>query len=133
MNLSIRFGITAFLCFIFYACTSQKKMVTQANLPFKITNASYSHWVGGQPGVKGISISIALNKSQIVLDSVYFKNRGMQLKRNKQSKSPTFVGTFNYPYKNPNLIISSNSKEEYGNTAPKIPSSIPFRFQACFW
>jgi len=44
--------------------------------PFTITGATYNNWVGGQPGVSGINLIIAIdNKSDITIKSIYFRGK----------------------------------------------------------
>jgi len=50
--------IIPILLFSILSCKSSK---FEKTLPFQIKKASYQHWVGGQPGVKGIKIAFELS------------------------------------------------------------------------
>jgi hypothetical protein len=46
------------------------------NPPFTITGATYNNWVGGQPGIKGTNLVIAIeNKLNTTIKSIYFRNK----------------------------------------------------------
>ena len=62
---------------VLVSCNTSKTIaqITPSNThPFKVTNATYNTWVGGQPGVKGLLINILIDNLEIKLDTVYFRN-----------------------------------------------------------
>jgi hypothetical protein len=69
----------------FSQCASLK---LEENPPFKITAATYTKWVGGQPGVKGMNVEITYTSNQnMEFDSLYFRKRITSLEdRNSGNK-----------------------------------------------
>jgi hypothetical protein len=99
----------------------------QTNPPFKVVKATYSKWLGGQPGVNGISINIEIDNPSIVLDVVYFKNNSTALKLDKSKSTPIYVGTIVLENTNKNYELNADAKKEYGNPVPDISQKIPFQ------
>ena len=60
--------------------------------PFKVVQASYNHWVGGQPGVKGIQLKILIENPSIQLDSIFFRNHSLALNKEEHSENFLFTG-----------------------------------------
>lgn len=115
---------------VFISCKSSKaanELGFQTNPPFKVEKATYSKWVGGQPGVHGISIQIQLNKATVELDSVYFRNNSTKLKLDKSNSNITYVGSMVLPKINKDLQMNMDSKKEFGNAVPDISQKIPFQ------
>ncbi|WP_457617014.1 hypothetical protein [Lutibacter sp.] len=108
---------------LLFSFCGNSKIKNLQSPPFKVVNAVYSYWVGGQPGVKGIKIKIAIDNPSIKLDSVYFRGNALELQKDMTSQLPTFIGTYIFPYKPPvDLIMSDNSVQEYGNKPHPISS-----------
>jgi len=104
-----------------FSFCSATKDIAKENHPFKVTNATYNTWVGGQPGVKGIKIVISIDNYEIKLDSVFFRNKKTALKRDISSETPTFVGIFTLPNTKKDYILHENPLNEYGNTPVNTP------------
>jgi hypothetical protein len=97
---------------------------TLKNPPFKVTKATSSTWLGGQPGVRGFNIFITINNPEIKLDTVYFRNNKVSLKKDLVAKDPIFVGVFTLPNTKHDYNLHENPKREYGNTPLKL--NLPF-------
>lgn len=115
----------AFILLAFSFCSSTKE-ISKENHPFKVTNATYNTWVGGQPGVKGIKVVITIDNPEIELDSVFFRKKKTPLKRDISVELPTFVGVFTDQNNKNDYILHENPINEYGNTPINKSLNIPF-------
>ncbi len=125
MNKLSIFLSTTIILLSFSFCSSTKGIVKQ-NHPFKVTNATYNTWVGGQPGVRGIKVVITIDNQDIQLDSVFFRNKKMPLKRVLYTELPTFVGVFSLPNTEKDYILHKNPINEYENTPNNKSLNFPF-------
>jgi len=116
---------------ILLACSfcSATKDISTENHPFKVTKATYNTWVGGQPGVRGINISIIIDNPEIKLDSVFFRNMKTKLKSDRNSKPVVFLGTFIHPNTKKDYILHKNEEKEYGNKPQNMLTNFPFQLQ----
>jgi hypothetical protein len=105
------------------SCGSTTK-ISENNAPFKVLSATYSEWLGGQPGVNGVTISIKTDNSSIKLDSVYFRNTSALLKLNETTG--VYYASIVLPNTVKNLQLHIDPKKEFGNEAPDISKNIPF-------
>jgi hypothetical protein len=101
-------------------CKSLDSATVVDQHPFNIVEATYNHWVGGQPGVRGIHIKIIIDNPSIQLDSILFRNQTLALQREKDAEQALFVGNYTRPYIQKEMILSSDRLEEYGNTIPPV-------------
>ena len=113
-----------FLALSFVTC---KSISLDTKPPFKITEASYKSWVGGQPGVHGINVYINYtSKKAIDFDSIYFRNKTVKLEAKKQKERKILIGYFN--------TSTINSKEdlllqkEASNSDSAKNREVPFPF-----
>ncbi|MBT4780201.1 MAG: hypothetical protein HON97_07160 [Polaribacter sp.] len=113
-----------FLALSFVTC---KSISLDTKPPFKITEASYKSWVGGQPGVHGINVYINYtSKTAIDFDSIYFRNKTVKLETKKQKERKILIGYFN--------TSTINSKEdlllhkEASNSDSTKELEVPFPF-----
>lgn len=116
----------------FLACKTSKNISEnqfQKKAPFKIEQATYQNWVGGQPGIKGVIVQIKLRSSQVALDSIYFRNMKVALESVKNTSDSIYIGHFQYPNTNIKHIYHEDSRKEYGNVVPDISRKIPFELQ----
>ena len=116
--------IFLFLTLSFVMCKSTSLDIKP---PFKITEASYKSWAGGQPGVHGINVYINYtSKTAIDFDSIYFRNKTVKLETKKQKERKLLIGYFN--------TSTINSKEdlilqkEASNSDSTKNIEIPFPF-----
>ena len=119
-------SIIILLTFSFCCVT---KEISKGNYPFKVINATYNTWVGGQPGVKGIKVVITIDNPETQLDSVFFRNMKTKLKQDLNSLQPVFVGVFTFPNTEKDYILHENAAKEYGNTPPNITVNTPFELK----
>jgi hypothetical protein len=132
MNKLVRILVLGIILISVSFCCSTKnssKEITKMDHPFKVVEAKSKTWVGGQPGVRGKKISISINNSEIQLDSVYFRNKKSDLKRELNASPAKFVGVFTDTNTKTDYILHKNAGREYGNKPPKANSKIPFELK----
>jgi hypothetical protein len=103
--------------------------ISQKELPFKIIQASYNTWVGGQPGIKGYHLNITMDSKEIQLDSAYFRNLKGDFKKHLTKKHTTYTATFISPSKKNDLILHGDAQKEFGNQPQKAQKKIPFELK----
>jgi hypothetical protein len=112
----------------FSQCASTQKL--EAKSPVEIKEVYYKEWANpARYTGSGLNLYISLtsNTSNIEVDSVYFRKKQVKLEHIKEG---LFVGKFKTNKNSPNdIIMSSDPKEEYGNTSPKIEKPFPFELQ----
>ncbi len=127
----ISITILPLIMFSFSQCSSQKKL--QQDAPVKLQEVYCQGWVAGvKGGGAGMNIFIpvdaVLNK-KVKLDSVYFRGKAARLETKPQNES-LYIGRFmSNDNKSRDLIMSSDSKNEYGNKMPVIPAKTPFELK----
>ena len=95
--------------------------------PFKITEASYKNWAGGQPGVHGINVYISyISKNAVDFDSIYFRNQTGKLEIKKHPETNLLVGYFNTSTTNnkKDLLLQREDKKSYSTIKNEL--KIPF-------
>jgi hypothetical protein len=113
----------------FSQCSSSKKI--QSKSPIEFGNVYCETWVAGiEGGGSGINIFIPIKKEiqeGIEFDSVYFRGKVAKLEIKPNDKT-LYIGRFKTGFNTmkPDIVMSSDSKEEYGNQLPKIEVKIPF-------
>lgn len=122
------FGILI-LALSFSQCASMK-MDTQP--PFKVKNASYSHITGGQPGNSVLNLMIEISTPETVdFKNVYFQNRitpaVIEEKVGKQYIAARYKISSDQERKD--LVLSSDAKTEFGNTAHETKEKFPFELK----
>ena len=109
----------------FTQCASTQKLEKKS--PVQKAEVSFQKWMGGMPGSAGVNVYV--NKENLPentqLDSLYFRGRIAQLATSDQG----YVATFNDIVK-PDIIMSSDIKEEAGNQTPALEPKIPFELKA---
>lgn len=118
----------AMLSFVFLNCSTAQKI--QKSIPMTFGEVYYQHWVAGvQGGGSGINlfINVNSNKNNIILDSIYFQSDVAKL---EPVNSSLFVGRFKTEAnQTKDFVMSSNPKEEYGNTVQSTKKHIPFNLK----
>ena len=106
-------------------CSSAQKL--QKDAPTTFGETYYKHWVSGvAEGPSGLNIFIELRDESIQLDSVYFRGKVAKFEV-KPANKLLFIGRFiNESTEKRDMIMNSNTAQEYGNTAPKIETNNPF-------
>lgn len=128
IGLIFLFGIIAVMSFS--SCANGRKIRKEA--PIDIQQAYYTTWVGGTKGAgSGLNLYIPVIETEdveIELDSVYFRGKRAKLQTKPQDDN-LHIGYFrtsDNSGKVPDLIMSSDPKEEYGNEPPEIIEKFPF-------
>ena len=120
----ITLSIIAIVSLSFSQCASTLKL--QDTIAVDIGEVYYQSWVAGvKEGGSGINIYIPIkNKSaEIVLDSVYFKRKGVKL---EEIKPNLYIGRFSIVTTKPDIVMTKKPFAEYGNKVPKIKQNSPF-------
>lgn len=113
----------------FSQCSSSKEL--QSKSPTKFGDVYCQSWVAGiKGGGSGINIFISINEDipeGLMLDSVYFRGKAAKLEVKPNDKT-LYIGRFKTGFNvmKQDIVMSSDSKEEYGNQLPKIETKIPF-------
>lgn len=110
----------------FSQCSSAKDLQKQAPLTFG--DVYCQAWSGGvEAAGTGIDIYIPASKSDgVQLDSVYFRGKATKLEEKAFNGTVTYIGRFkSKPNASKDIIMSSDSKEEYKNTV-EVLEKIPF-------
>ena len=119
--------IALFLAILTTGC---KTNVVQKKVPFSIDEKTYYHWVGGKQGTRGTTIRITgfAETLNLSFSKIYFQNKEFEV-------VPQFTGTDFVleatlsEFIPPDLVMSGNPLDEYGNEPPRTGSSIPFELQ----
>ncbi len=99
--------------------------------PATITEVFYQEWVGGQPGSRGTLVTIKLDtpNTKMTFDSIYFDGKVVKLKSNLVKNEQIITGNF-MVLTNPNgMVLHTDPKKEFGNTAPNLEAKIPFEIE----
>lgn len=109
----------------FSQCSSAQKLQKEA--PTAFGDVYCKQWVSGMAeGPSGIDIFIEIKDSEFRPDSVYFRENVVKLTSlpdNKGLYKGHFVAS---PKQKQDIVMSSDSKAEYGNKMPKKLTKIPF-------
>lgn len=109
----------------FSQCSTAQKLEKTA--PFDIKQVYAQKWAAGvQGGGSGINVYIPVEYNSISLDSMFFRGQKVRLEfiRGEQG---LYVGRFlTDSNRNPDIILSSDMKEESKNKLPKFKTDIPF-------
>ena len=98
------------------------------NPPFKITSATYNHWIGGVPGVSGTNVTIIYTAdSNVTFDSIYFLKRSQKLELRESKGIKLMMGYFKNenPSEKPDRILHVVAEKEMGNKPPAL-NNFPF-------
>ena len=126
----LAFTIVLGFLFLTFSCCSSSKISNDKNFqnktPFKVTEASFKTWVGGQPSVKGYLVKFEIDNSEVVLDTVYFRNMKATFKKDLTSLNNTFIASFVLPNRFSDIILHKDPKKEFGNEPPKLTKNTTF-------
>ncbi len=128
--LIIILGSTILLGFSQCKNTKEISYKTVKKTPFKISKATYNEWVAGVKG-GGSGVNVILNISNIDTAKTtinYFYFRGQ--KTTIEIKNSLYIGRFsNSVNQQKELIMSSETSDEYGNQAPVKKEQFPFNLK----
>ena len=122
------FSLLIILITLVSSCSTAQKL--QTNAPTVLGEVYYQKWVSGvKGGGSGLNLFIPLQKElpkDIKLDSVYFRGQGTSLEKTQDGKM-LYIGRFKTDFnQKQDIIMSEDSKEEYGNTLTIKHSKSPF-------
>ncbi|MEO8934282.1 MAG: hypothetical protein ABI295_08235 [Xanthomarina sp.] len=97
---------------------------------FELGQITYYNWNEGYQSGLNLTIPVISNKNKVVFDSIYF--RGYQAKIEQMNSEYTAL-IITESHLNKDLIMSSKSQKEYGNSPPfqKINSSFNLTTYEC--
>ncbi|MCK0108323.1 hypothetical protein MWU58_03390 [Flavobacteriaceae bacterium S0825] len=109
----------------FSQCSSAQKL--QKESPTTFGNIYCKQWVSGMvDGPSGMDIFIEIKDLEFQPDSVYFREKVTKLNKHSQEEG-VYVGRFtSLSTQKQDIVISSDSKAEYGNKMPEKPIKTPF-------
>lgn len=116
---------------LFSNCSSAQKL--QKKAPINYDGVYFQKWVAGiQGGGSGINLFIPTSNElpkSVELDSIYFQGKVTLLEKIEGEKT-LYVGRFiTDSNQKRDAIMSSDSKEEYGNQTPMLKEKIPFELK----
>ena len=128
MKKFIGIGFIILTIITFFGCGTSKAKA-QYKHPFKVLEATYANSVVEQTDLLVTTLKITINNKEIRLDSVYFRNHKAPLKHVESTKNSVFTGSFTTSATPHDYILSSDSKEEFGNKPPVTVSKLPFEIK----
>lgn len=113
------------------SCSSQKIDVTLDK--FAGDRQPYAQsWTGGIPGSgSGVNVFLPLSKNAIEnIETVYFKGMTTSVIDSKEGLENYVIARFKTSFnQKPDINMSLDSKEEYGNKPPKKKEKFPFELK----
>lgn len=111
---------------VFSQCASTK---FESTPPFKVTEATYNYWTGGQQGVSGIRIKINYEAYEdISFDKIYFEAKEGTIDKYDDKGKTYIVGNINTSKpRGDDLVLDVDSKKEINNKLPE--TKIPFELE----
>jgi len=124
----ISMSLLAVLLMGFSQCSSVKQI--QVEVPVTIGEVYFQKWIAGiKGGGTGLNIFIPVSDKALLLDSVYFRGKATNLTLNNQEGN-IYVGKFiNDQNKEEDLVMSSDSKAEYGNKSKPREEKTDFQLK----
>ncbi len=112
----------------FSQCSTAQKL--QKTAPTEFGDVYCQTWVAGiKGGGSGINIFIPVMDKSIQLDSVYFRGKATKLEVNS-GETPIYIGRFKTEFnQQEDIIMSSDSNEEYANQLREKAVEIPFELK----
>jgi hypothetical protein len=112
----------------FSQCASTAKLEDKA--PLEFGDVYYKEWSNpARYTGSGLNLFIPItsNTGNIILDSIYFKDKQVKL---EFVNDTLFVGRFETDKNKPlDIVMSSEPLAEYGNKAPKLSEKLPFELK----
>lgn len=110
-----------------FGLTQCKSVKFEKTYPFTVKEATYTNWVGGQPGVRGTKVTIpVVNAENITFDKIYFNGKSTQVEIQKNGAARYAVGFFTTSKSNQDIIMHSDATQEMKN---EVPSKEVFPFE----
>lgn len=123
--------VLGLLLFGLLQCNSQKLILVETP-PFTLGDVASEGWVAGvEGGGSGTNLYIPVEKGRdIILDSVYFREKITGLERIQRDSYLVYIGRFkNDANQQKDMVLHENPKKEFGNTPPKLHRKFPFELK----
>jgi hypothetical protein len=117
---------------IFIGCVGSKNLSieNEHQVNIQIISAEYSDWVGGVQNVAGISVKIIVNKQNLKVDSLYFRNQSLLPEFRKLEDGNLLITANLNKRVKPDYTLHKEASKEYGNDVPKRNVSFPFELNS---
>lgn len=116
-----KIGVVGFLFLICLldSCANYTKPLKES---FKIKGANYNHWTGGQPGVKGIKIIIALEvEKHTEFQKIFFQRRSCYIELQTINDKKYLVGNLNTSKLPGDELVVQNKQSTNNNQKTEFP------------
>ena len=116
----------------FSQCSTAQKL--QKNAPTQFGDVYCQKWTAGvKGGGSGLNLFIQTDSKTYehsVFDSVYFRGKYVKLEIKETNQGLMYIGRFKTEFNQPkDIVISSDSNEEYDNQLPQKTEVIPFELK----
>ncbi len=105
-------------------CATSQKIDNKP--PMQTENAYFQEWSTETNGA-GFTVFISVKDPELKLQHAYFLNKKIAL--TKDPNKAEYSGSYTYPKKGKDLVMSSDPKEEFKNTLPAGIERIPFKLK----
>lgn len=104
---------------VFTACANYSNSTSE---PFQVLTANYNHWTGGQPGVKGIKIIIALEvEKHTEFQKIFFQRRSCSIELQTINDKKYLVGNLNTSKLPGDELVVQNKQSTNNNQKTEFP------------
>ena len=116
---------------IFIGCGGSKNLSieNENQVDIQIISAEYSDWVGGVQNVAVISVKIIVNKQNLKVDTLYFRNQSLLPEFRKLEDGNLLITANLNKRVKPDYTFHKEASKEYGNEVPKR-NLLPFESNA---
>ena len=100
--------------------------------PFTIHSATYAHIVGGTPGNSTLNLILTYTtKEDVTFENVYFLNRKTKAVTEVKGNKKIIAARYNTSttQNKSDLVLHSNTVEEFNNKLPKETEKFPFQLK----
>lgn len=122
-------GTAVLLLLGFSQCSSQKLV---KNPPFVLGEVTAEALIGPEENKRvGTHLFIPVEEGkEIILDSVYFRGKVVQLEKVQRDSYLVYIGKFkNETNAQEDMILHEDPRKEFGNRPPKLRKKIPFELE----
>lgn len=117
---------------IFIGCGGSKELSieNENQVDIQIVSAEYSDWVRGVHNVGGINIKIIVNKQNVKVDTLYFRNQRLLPEFSKLEDGNLLITANLHKRVKPDYTLHKEPSKEYGNEVPKMNPRLPFELNS---
>lgn len=107
-----------------------KTSSTHQKVPFSVEEKTCFQWVGGKPGSRGMTIKITgfSQTTNLSFSKIYFRNREFEVVPQFNGNDFVLEATVT-EFSQPDLVMSKDPLDEYGNKPPEKKKDIPFELE----